>query len=186
MTTGVSARAARRMRFRSRSAAVIVALLAVTLGAVYLGTEAALVLLSQPPLVSAPFGLLDAADADPLVSGGAAAVLALIGVVCLVCAVTPGRFRRRFIADERATIVVDDDVLASSISRSVAIEAKVARSQVRTSLGRRRAEVRVTPTTGFDVSDEPVRQVGEQLLARGGVTPPVKTRAVIERSGVIA
>lgn len=179
-------RARRRLRYRSRSVAASIALIVTALAAAYVGVEAALALLGQPPLVSAPFGLLPLVQQIPAVAIAVAAVLAMLGLICIIAAITPGRFRRRVIEDDRALVVIDDDVVASGVSRAVSGALGIGRTQVRTSLGRRRADVRVTPTTGFAASAEPAREAGGRLLADLRLSPAPTVRADIERTGVIA
>lgn len=178
-------RTSRRLRFRSRSVAASVALTVPALAAVYAAVESTLALLDLPALVSAPFALVELARENTAVAIAIGAGLAALGLVCLVVALTPGRYRRRTIADERAAFVVDDDVVASGISRAVARRLDIDRSQVRTSLGRRRADVRVTPTTGFGQSAERARTAAAEVVEAIAVRPAPSARATVERSGVI-
>jgi hypothetical protein len=179
-------RTARRLRHRSRSAAVTVALALAALLGVYLAVEAGLALAGLPALVAAPAEMWDLAQAQPVIAYGTAAVLAVVGVAFVVLAVLPGRLARREIADDRLTVVLDDDVLASGLSRSVATAAGVARTQVRTSVGRRRARVDLTPTTGFPPSREAAQQAGQATVRTLGIRPALNPSVVVGREGVIA
>jgi hypothetical protein len=180
------ARAVRRLRFRSRSVAVSIALVGLAAAAAYVGVEAVLALLGMPALVGSPAALAEHAQAAGPIALVVAGILAILGIICLLAAILPGRFRRRAIADERMTVVIDDDVVAAGMSRSVATALGVPRTQVRTSVGRRSAEVRVTPTTGFSVTGESAREAAAETVQRTGIRPALTTRAAIARTGVIS
>ncbi|MFJ6653790.1 DUF6286 domain-containing protein [Microbacterium sp. NPDC091313] len=183
---GALRRSSRRLRHRSRSAAVSVALVLAALIGAYLAVEAGLALAGQRALLASPAQMWDFAQSQPAVAWSAAVVLALIGVVFVVLALTPGRLARREISDERLTIVLDDDVLASGLSRSAATAAGVARSQVRTSVGHRRARLDLTPTTGFPPSRDAAQQAAESTVRDLAVRPALTTSVHVEREGVIA
>ena len=144
-------RLSRRMRFRSRSVAVSIALGLVALATAYLGTEAILAALSLPPLLLAPADLLAAVAAGTPGNIAAATALGILGVLCLVLVLAPGARARRDLNDERAIFVIDDDVMASGISRAAALSVGVPREQVTTTVSRRRAVASVAPRRGLTV-----------------------------------
>jgi hypothetical protein len=183
---GVLRRSSRRLRHRSRSAAVSVALVLAALIGAYLAVEAGLALAGHRPLLATPAAMWDFAQSQPVVAWGAAIVLALVGLVFVLSAILPGRLARREVADERLTIVLDDDVLASGLSRSVATAAGVSRAQVRTAVGARRARVDLTPTTGFPPSRDVAQQAAQATVRALGVRPTVTTSVAVAREGVIA
>lgn len=183
---GVLRRSSRRLRHRSRSAAVSVALVLAALIGAYLAVEAGLALAGQRPLLASPAQMWDTAQSQPAIAWTAAVALAVIGIVFVLLAILPGRLARREVGDERLTIVIDDDVLASGLSRSVATAAGVSRSQVRTSVGSRRARVDLTPTTGFPPSREAAQQAAQATVRTLGVRPALSTSVAVAREGVIA
>ncbi|WP_125130681.1 DUF6286 domain-containing protein [Microbacterium sp. 10M-3C3] len=183
---GVLRRSSRRLRYRSRSAAVSTALVLAALIGLYLAVEAGLALAGRPALVATPAQLWDTAQAQPAIAWVAAVVLAVIGVVFVLLAVLPGRLARREVSEERFTVVLDDDVLASGLSRSAATAAGVGRSQVRTAVGHRRARVQLTPTTGFPPARDAAQQASVATVTALGLRPGLTPRVTVEREGVIA
>jgi hypothetical protein len=178
-------RSVRRLRHRSRSVAVSVALIVAAVLAVYLGVEAALALAGLPALLATPEQIWDAAHSAPVITWSASVVLALIGVVCILLAVLPGGLARRTLDDDRLAVVIDDDVVASAFSREVAAATHVARDQVRTAVGRRRARVDLTPTTGFEPDREAARRAGADLVEALHLRPAPTPSVAIARKGVI-
>jgi hypothetical protein len=179
-------RLSRRLRHRSRSVAVSVALGVAALTAAYLGTEAALSALGRAPLLLAPADLASAVGEAQPWSITAAALLAVTGVVLLALAVLPGSRARRELADERALIVIDDDVLASGLSRAAASRAGISVAQVRTAVSRRRAAVRVRPSSGFAVDAAATSEAMASTIATLAPRPRLAATASIERTGVLA
>lgn len=188
-------RVTRRMLHRSRSATVIGALVVVSIGLVWLTTEAVLALLGQAPLWLAPDRVVtvlnDTVLNDAPTSGDvrvsiAAAVLAIIGVALLIVAFAPGRRARRRLVDERTVIVVDDAVLAGALSRAAASAAQVPAGQVRTALSRRHARIQVTPTSGFDVPTDAVDTAIGRILDSASPTRAISRTVTVSPSGVLA
>lgn len=169
-------RAARRSLHRSRSAPAVVALVVAAVLAVYLGTEAVLRLLDRPALLATPGALADAAvrvlqDPSPAVTAVGVA-LVVLGVVLLGLALAPGHRSRRAMAHERLAVVVDDAVLASALTRTATTVAGLQRGRAQTWLTRRRADVRLQPTSGVEPPLEQVRAaVAEQVRITAAVPP---------------
>ena len=176
-------RFARRLTHRSRSVAASVALVLVALAAAAVATEAVLRLLDRPALVARPDAI-----AAALVSGtpwayAAGAIALALGIVALLFAIIPGRRPRRVIRRSELLVVVDDDVLASSLSRAAASGASIPRDQVRTVVGRRSTSVRVQPSSGFPLTpDEPLRRVRE-VLDTAQVRPALRPRIQVSTEG---
>lgn len=178
--------ASRRLRHRSRSVAVSVALVASSVAAAWVGTESVLAALGARPLWLAPADVVAAAvDGGYLtvVAGGGAG---LLGLFCLVIALAPGRLRRRELADGRTIWVIDDDVLAAGLSRATARAAGVGTDQVRTVVGRRRAVTRVRPSTGFPPDLQATRAAAADVISAVSPSPAPRTSVVIDREGVLA
>lgn len=171
-------RLGRRLTHRSRSVAASVALALVALGTAALAVEATLALLGRPAAVARPDRIVAAlASGTPWALAAGAAAL-LLGIVALVVAMIPGRRPRHVIARPELLIVVDDDVLASSLSRAAAEGASIPRDQVRTVLGHRRARIRLQPVSGFPVAPDDalqhVRVVLDAVQARPVLTPRLR------------
>mgnify|MGYP001148520599 CR=1 FL=1 len=179
-------RLSRRMRFRSRSVAVSIALGVVALAAAYIGAESVMAALSLPPLVLAPEDLLALVSAGTPVNLAVVAALGAPGIVCLALAVAPGARARRDLTDERAIFVIDDDVMAGGISRAAALSAGVPREQVTTTVSRRRAVIRVRPSSGFRVDAEQATQAASRAVAAVAPRRDLTVRTALENQGVLA
>lgn len=179
-------RLSRRMRFRSRSVAVSIALGTAALAVAYLGTEAVLAALSLGPLLLAPVDLLAAVAAGTPWNIAAVAALVALGILFLVLALAPGARARRDLTDARAIFVIDDDVMAGGISRAAALSAGVPREQVTTTVSRRRAVVRVRPSTGFPVDAERATDAASRAVASVVPRRDLTVRTALDTQGVLA
>lgn len=178
-------RVLRREQYRSRSFAVIIALLLVSIGLAYAATETALAALGFSPLLLAPATVVEAINAPSttvLIGAGAAA---LFGLVLILIAITPGRRARHSLPHERLAIVVDDPVLAGAIGRSARVVASVPAERVRTTISRRRAAIAVTPSSGFRVDGAEVEAAARDLIERLAPAPRVQVAATISTVGVV-
>lgn len=176
----------RRLRHRSRSVAASVALAVTAAVAAWTGFESARAALGLPPVLVSPSGLVRLADAGGPGIVGAAACLVVLGIVALGIAVAPGRRGRRELADARSLVIVEDEVLASGLSRAVASAARVDDDQVRTAVSRRRSVSRVRPTTGYRPDADRARAAAADLIARAAPVPAPRSRVLIESEGVPA
>ena len=160
--------AARRLTHRSRSASVIVALVGVVLVGGWIATALVEVLRDQPA-----------------VTGAVAVALALIGIVLIVLALSPARTARHVLADERSVVVIDDVVLAGALSRAAASAARVPGAQVRTALGRRSAQVSVTPLSGFPLAVDAITAAVDETLTAAQPARRVAARVAITPRGTV-
>ena len=179
-------RLVRRELHRSRSTAVVVALVLTVLPAAYLGTESVLALLGRPPLLSSPAELLRAIAVPAAWTIPAIAALAVLGIAAVVAAVTLGRRPRHRLADDRMAVVVDDDVLAGAVSRRVAMSGSVSRRQARTVIARRRATVRLTPNSGFVIDADAASAAAALAVAQLAPHPVVRTRLLVAEHGALS
>jgi hypothetical protein len=109
----------------------------------------------------------------------------VIGLVLFLAAVLPGRRARYAIPDARTAVVVDAEILASSLARRARLTAGVGPEQVLVTVGRRLVEVSVRPTSGIPVNADEVRAAVDEEL-RGTIAEPFPTvRVTIAPSGVI-
>ena len=162
------------------SAVTAVLLLAACL---WLGTESILSLLGRLPLLASPQQLAALARDLPkavlpagLVATGAA--FAAVGAALLLAAVTGGQRGRRPMASERSALVVDDEAIAAAISRRVRLAANLAPEQVATTVTRRRALVRVRPTSGITLDPDVLTKAATDEVAalrlRNALAPHVR------------
>jgi hypothetical protein len=175
-----------RMLHRSRSVAVSVALAVVAVAAVYVGVEAVLAVTGLAPLLIAPGDVAQLLRDDALVRTVAIVVLAVAGLAALVAGVTPGRFHRRRLTDERVRVVIDDEVLAGSASRAAAGAGSVPNDQVVTRLSRRRALVEVRPASGFPIAPSVVTDAVTRDLGRLALRPTPRVAVAVASKGKLS
>jgi hypothetical protein len=124
---------------------------------------------SVPPSLLVPAGLL----------------VFVVGLVLFLAGVLPGRRARYAVPNARTAVVVDAEILASSLARRARLTAGVGPEQVLVTVGRRLVEVSVRPTSGIPVNADEVRAAVEGEL-RGTVAEPFPAvRVTIAPSGVI-
>ncbi|HEY0261038.1 MAG TPA: hypothetical protein VGC18_14435 [Lacisediminihabitans sp.] len=118
----------------------------------------------------------------PVLSGGI--VVAVLGVIVLVLGLMPGRKARRRLASERAAVVVDDSVIANAIADRVSSAVGADRRHVRVTVGRRRAAVRIVPTSGVPVSTRAVAEASTAEAAEYGLSR--RPRVHVAESGTVS
>jgi hypothetical protein len=186
MTTPALRRVIRRETHSPRTVAMFVAVLLLILALAYIGLEIALSLLAQPALLLGPaaaagwlVGLPTAQPAGLVIAGSV--VLAVIGLVFVWLAVTPGRLSRHTLdAGERA-VVVDNGVIASALAQHLAAETGLGRDEITVGIGHRSVDVTVRPGVGVPVDKAAVQTAAETELATYRLTRSVRTRVRIER-----
>jgi len=171
---------------RSRSVWVAAAVLLAGAAAAFVIVETVRFALGLPAWIAGPRAILDTVSGGTPVGLTVGAVALAFGVACLWGALSPGRAGRRLSAGERAPIVVDDAVLAGSLSRSAARAAGTAPAQVRTHVARRRADIEITPSSGFPVVAADVQRAGSVAIAPLALSPSLATRARVARQGALS
>lgn len=145
----------RRETHSPRAVAAITLASMLILTFAWLAVEIMLRVLNQPPLLVAPLdmvtALVEITSIPASVLIGAGLVIALIGVVLLTLALSPGRRARRFIESEHTVTIVDDEVIASALARHAARAADISTDRVRVTVSRRHVDIRLTPTSGFPI-----------------------------------
>jgi hypothetical protein len=180
----------RRETHSSRAVPATIVAVLIILVCLYLMLEAALNALGQDPWLLGPeaaagwIGSLPA-GVPPSVLAAAGALLFLVGLFFFLAAVLPGRRARLSIPNERAAVVVDAEVLASSLARRARVAAGVAPEQVLVTIGRRLVDVQVRPTSGIPVNEAAVREAVEDELRRTAVAPVPEVHVIVAQSGVI-
>ena len=185
-----TSRLARRETRSSRTVASVVTAVVLILILVWLGTEAVLASSGQRPLLAAPARMAEWLVHLPaatlpwgLVAAGAG--LALLGLLLVVLAVSPGTRPRRIMASDRAALVVDDDVLAAAIDRAARKAGALLPEQVSSRIRRRRIEVRIRPIPGGGVDEPAVRAAVEQVLASSALQPEPKLDIIVSDRGKV-
>lgn len=120
-----------------------------------------------------------------LALGLAGTLVLLTGLLFLGQALLPGRRTRHSIPNSRAAVVVDAEVLASSLARSARIAAGVTLEQVMVTVARRVVQVRLRPTSGTPVDGDQIRRVIEEELRRTGVEPTPDVQVSVTTAGVV-
>ena len=130
------------------------------------------------------FGGISLGIQQPAVLFGIGGVFTVLAIVLLALALSPGRRARRARTTDRTALLVDDGVIADSIATAVARRAGVDRNRVAVFVGRRRVEVRITPTSGVFIRVADAEDAANDILA--GIGFSATPRVIIEPRGVVA
>ncbi|WP_314425628.1 DUF6286 domain-containing protein [uncultured Microbacterium sp.] len=186
MTTPVLRRVVRRETHSPRTVATFVAVVLLILALALIGVEIVLSLAAQPALLLGPAAaggwLVGLPTAQPagLVIGGSV-VLALIGLVFIVLAVTPGRLSKHALQAGDRAVVVDNGVIASALAQHLSEETGLARENVTVGVGHRSVDVTVRPGAGIPLERSAVQAAAEARLTHYRLDGRVRTRVRIER-----
>ena len=180
----------RRETHSARSTLAIALAVVLILGLACVATEAVLSVLSLPPLSITPGGMLASAVRLPdLVSTpglvAAGSVAAAAGALLVGVAVSPGRTPDRVGETTRTAAVFDDRAIASALAGRAARAAGVDPDHVTVTLGRRSAEVRIQPSSGWSVDRDAVDEAVVAEIRRLNVAPVLSHRIVIVRKGAV-
>jgi hypothetical protein len=171
------------------ASAVVLAVLALA----YVGTEIVLSLFSQPGLLLSPAaagtwlsGLPDQQPAWAIVT--VSLLLALLGVVFIVLALTPGRLPKHQLTRTGRVVLVDNAVIAAALAQHVSDHTGIARDRVTVGVSGRVVDIVVTPDAGVPVSEETIRELIAAELDVYQLVRPVKTRVrtAQQREGALA
>lgn len=186
MSTPVLRRVVRRETHSPRTVAVFVAVILLILALAYIGLEVVLYLLAQPALLAGPVagwgwlvGLPTAQPAGLVIAGSI--VLALIGLVFIVLAVTPGRLSKHTLDGGSRAVVVDNGVIASALAQHLSDETGIARDNITVGVGHRSVDVTVRPGAGIPLDKNSVQSAADAELAGYRLTRSVRTRVRVER-----
>jgi hypothetical protein len=152
--------------------------------------ESAVRAIGQPPwlidpqtaaerIVALPRGI------PPLLLGVIGAVVAMAGLFFFLNAVLPGRRARHLLADPRAGVVVDDEVIASALARRARMASNVTQEQVMVVVSQRQVTVNVRPTSGVPLSENAILAAVQEELREMALTPMPEVRINLVTSGVI-
>ncbi|MFJ6347679.1 hypothetical protein ACIQLM_19370 [Pseudarthrobacter oxydans] len=187
----------RILRRETRSSRAVVATAAAVLVmvlAAYGLLEAAVHAIGQPawliePQVAAERLVALPAGIPPLLLGAIGAALAMAGLVFLLNGVLPGRRARHLMGGGRdaagPAVVVDDEVIASSLARRARLAANVTPEQVMVVVSRRQVVVNVRPTSGVPVNQDAVLAAVRSEVDAMALDPLPEVRVNVATSGVI-
>ena len=174
----------------SRAPAAVIAAVLVIVLCGYALLETAVRAVGQPPWLIDPQTAAERitglpAGVPPLLLGVVGAVLFAAGLFFFLNAVLPGRRARHVLADRRAAVVVDDEVIASALARRARLAANVTQEQVMVVVSRSQVQVNVRPTSGVPLREAEVRAAVEAELREMALSPMPEVSVVLASSGVI-
>lgn len=188
-TTALYRRIRRRETRSSRSSLAIVLAVLVILGCVWAIVELVLAAIGQPALfvtipdVARALVVLPTLPSSILIAVGAAG--GILGIALVIAALIPGRKARHLVETERSATIVADEVVASAVARHAANAGDIDPDNVRVSVSRRRAIVRMTPASGRTVDRSLVQSVVEEQLESYRLRPTVRARVVVAGAGEV-
>lgn len=176
---------------RSGRAALCVVVAVVLLAlALWLAVELVLSATGNPALLIPPGQLANGAAVVPTATipgalAGVGAGLALLGAGLLAAALLPGAKARHAVANPRAAVVVDSEVVAAAASKAARLQARLLPEQVSTSVGRTRLDVSIRPTSGRDVDLAAVREAVARETSCYGLAKPLAIQVTASKQGVV-
>ncbi|KRE81717.1 DUF6286 domain-containing protein [Arthrobacter sp. Soil763] len=174
----------------SRAAASVIAAVLVIGLCGYALLETAVRAVGQPPWLIDPQTAAERitalpAGVPPLLLGAAGAVVFVAGLFFFLNAVLPGRRARHVLANPRAAVVVDDEVIASALARRARLAANVTQEQVMVVVSRREVQVNVRPTSGVPLQAADIQAAVEDELRDMAPSPLPVVRVNLASAGVI-
>jgi hypothetical protein len=129
------------------------------------------------------------AGTSPLLLAAIGGVLAMVGLIFLLSGILPGKRARHLLAGGREeglpAVVVDDEVIASSLARRARLAANVTPEQVMVIVSQRQVLVNVRPTSGVPVDQDRVLEAVRDELDQMQLEPAPVPRVNVTPSGVI-
>ena len=188
----------RRVLYRethsSRAAVAISAAVLVMVLAAYGVLEAGVHAVGQPawliePQVAAQRIVDLPAGMPPLLLAVVGAVLGMAGLVFLLNGILPGRRARHRLGGLQGeglpAVVVDDEVIASSLARRARLAANVTPDQVMVVVSQRQVLVNVRPTSGVPVNPDRILAAVRDEADQMRLDPDPEVRVNVTSSGVI-
>lgn len=187
-TDSIYRRIARRETHSPRSVLAITLAVLVILVAAWFGTEIMLSLLGQPALLVAPTdaeqSIITVAALPVGVLLTAGIIVAVIGLILLIAALTAGRRARHVIQTDRAVTVIDNRVIASALARHASYAGNTSPDNTRVDVTHRRAVVHITPTSGTTADKAAIKAAVDKQLDSFGVRPALRSKISI-RTGKV-
>jgi len=177
----------RRETHSSRSVVAISLASVIIAGCLYSGTELVLELTGRPPLIAAPSDVVRTVSQvnqiAPAILFTFGVLVAVTGLVLVLVALLPGRRARHQVESDRAAVVVDDEVVAASLARKVAVAARLDPANVDVSVSRHSATVRITPESGAVPNRFTAAKAIAEAIAYDTLRPALEPTVVVERTG---
>ncbi|GAA4666402.1 Asp23/Gls24 family envelope stress response protein [Frondihabitans cladoniiphilus] len=190
MSTALYKRVLRRETHSSRSGVAIVLAVILIVVFAWAGTESVLAALERPALLVSPkdaaVSVLGAASGPVGLLTAAGVVAAVIGIILIVVSFAPGRRGRRGVDAGRTAVLVDDRVIAQSVSRSGAYAGDVDPSQVKVTVGKRTVDVDVTRTSGRTADVRSIQDAVNDELSSYDFSPTLRGKVRLSKKAEIA
>lgn len=188
-TRSLYTRVIRRETHSPRSGLAITLAVLLIVVFVWVGTEIVLALLGRPALLVAPVDMFTSTvgliDAPAVIVASAGIVVSAFGLILIFAAVSPGRRARHVLDTQRAATVVDNEVIASALARHASGAGNVDPDNTTVSVSRRRAVVRLTPTSGIPVNRDDVTDTVIAQLRSYGLRPTVRAQVRIAETAKV-
>lgn len=178
-------RLVRRSLHRSRSSAVVVAFILGALALAWVATECVLAAVGSAPLLLSPASVVEVLNQPTTLTIAVAAGLAVVGIVLVALAVSPGRRARHEIPDVRMAVIIDDSVLAGALSKAAVRESRVPASRVTTVVSRRQGAVTITPTSGSLLSAPSITRAVGSVVESLEPRPSLRVAVAVSDRGVV-
>ena len=179
----------RRELHSPKSALAIVLALVAIVALAWVGTESVLAAIGRPALLMSPAAMASGIRGLPSVPAGAlvasGVVLALIGLILVIAALTAGRRGRHVIGAGSAAAVVNDEVIGSALVRTAASTAGINPDRAVATVGRTSATVRITPISGVPIDRAAVQDAVAEAADAFGLSPSIRTKVVIDKKGQV-
>lgn len=179
----------------TRAAPAIIAAVLVMVVASYGLLEAAVHAIGQPPWLIEPQVAAERISAlpagiSPLLLGAIGGVLAMLGLIFFLNGIAPGRRARHTLSGNwqdgaGPAVVVDDEVVASSLARRARLAANVTPEQVMVVVSQRQVLVNVRPTSGIPVNGDAVLAAVQDEVAQMALDPSPSVRINVTSAGVV-
>jgi len=187
--SGLLRRLARRELHSPRSTTAIALAIVLVLVAVWIAVETVLALVGVTPLLVAPGAVPSAAASlpttQPVILAVAGAIVLILGIVLLAIAIVPGRRHRHLLSTGRVLAVVDDEVIASALAQQASVAASTHPDGTLVAVGRRSANIRITPASGITVDRAAVDQAVAAQLETYALQPSVRAVTTISSNGKV-
>lgn len=188
-TKSIYRRIGRRETHSPRSVLAIILAVIVLLAAAWFGTEIVLSLLGRPALLAAPTDIEASTVSVAAVPFGfllaAGIVLALLGLILIIAALTAGRRARHVIETDRAVTVVDNNVIASALARHAAYAGGTDPDNTNVSVFHNRAVVEITPSSGTTTDTAPIKDTVDAQLDAYGMRPKLRSKITVKKTGKV-
>ena len=188
-TKSTYSRIARRETHSPRSVLAIIVAIVLILAAAYAIVELILSIAGKPPLLVSPGdaakGVVSVGTLPFGILLAAGIILAIIGLVLIIAALTSGRRARHLIQTDRAVTVIDNQVIASALARHASYAGNTDPDNTRVSVSHSRAVVDITPTSGRSIDKDAIQQAVDTQLAGYDVTPKLRSKINVKTAGKV-